>query len=268
MKKILKLEMYRATHGLGFIVSMLIGTAIALAQFFIDVVPMAGKILFRYTGMLTYPKNLYSVWLGGNFSNYLLAYFTILPILIVLPYGLSLYMDNKSGYAKNVITRVEAKKYYRAKCIVNSLLGGTVAVFPLLLNFLLTATLFPALNPIGDQYLSGNSIFSHIYYKYPILTMILYFLFIFLHGAFYAVLPLAFSSLLRNLLLLSLLPFIMWYLMSFVSRYLNESIAPNNVLFIFSRCTDLFLTIVIMLVVAIGSYAMLMLKAKKGDMIV
>ncbi|MGN0317227.1 MAG: hypothetical protein ACI4E1_04735 [Lachnospira sp.] len=267
MKKIFKLELYRATHSISFIITLIIGAGIAIGDFVTNAYPVSTNILKWYKGVCTYPENVYFRWLGGGMTGFFTLYTTILPILIVLPFGISLYLDIKSGYIKNLMLRTSLKNYYKAKYIVNFIVGGIVAVFPLVLSFCMTAAVLPALNPIGNCVGIGKSLYGIIYYKYPLLTIFLLFVLVYLLGGIYAVLPLAFSTFVRNILLLSLIPFIIWYILSLASRYLPVRISPSSAIRIYNGNVSLICILLELIIVAVSSYMMLMTHSRKGDII-
>lgn len=47
-----------------------------------------------------YPHGVFSKWIGGGNSYWVVLYFALLPILAALPFADSLHADRRSGYVK------------------------------------------------------------------------------------------------------------------------------------------------------------------------
>lgn len=99
MKRIFKIEMKRAFLNRMFAASLLIGLAVCTIQIFAEVLPMQ-----QYQQSLTqsdiYPHGVFSKWIGGGNSYWVVLYFALLPILAALPFADSLHADRRSGYVK------------------------------------------------------------------------------------------------------------------------------------------------------------------------
>lgn len=173
MKAMLKIEFHRAFHSPFMAISLAMGGAIALLQALTHVLP-----LWRYIAMGAYPITVYQKWMGGeNMSLWPHLYYLTAPLLGAMPYLGTAYQDHKSGYIKNALTRTKKINYIGSKYIVTFVVSGLVAVFPLILNFALSALMLPAtlpqastgLYPIGPLSLMGA-----LFYTNPLVYVLLY----------------------------------------------------------------------------------------------
>lgn len=141
-------------------------------------------------GMGNFPDNVYESFLGGErFTFFSEIYFSILPILAVLPYGMSCFDDRKSGYADQVICRVGYKTYCISKLIASFLIGGFAVLFPYVLSFLITAQIYPMDFPNvqdGRSAITGRSLLINYYYVHPLLYALAYVLILFMIGGILA----------------------------------------------------------------------------------
>ncbi|MCW6086515.1 hypothetical protein LAV38_12470, partial [Clostridium sporogenes] len=132
MKSIFILELKRAIINLRFVLAIVIG------------------IYLCYYGLTDYYQfavhdfhdnvvNAYKAWftaLGfGDRSFFIYA----VPIICTLPFSYSYIEDKNSGYLRNILYRVEYKKYFRSKLLVNSIVGGLTLFIPVVFIFIVCA---------------------------------------------------------------------------------------------------------------------------------
>lgn len=117
-----------------------------------------------------YPLTVFEKWIGGETSSiFPMLYFMLSPLMMAIPYGGTLQEDLKSGYVKNVFTRGRRRDYLIAKYIV-TFSTGFIAVLPLIVNFLLTATILPADIPqasTGFYPIDATSLAGELFYTHP-----------------------------------------------------------------------------------------------------
>ena len=99
MNKLIKIEMERAFKNKMLIISVVIGLGIQL-------------------------PGLYMKWMGVRPGSYVFLYYFIMPLLTALPYSISILMDVKKHYVNNIFTRIDKKKYYKAKLFAQFIVGG------------------------------------------------------------------------------------------------------------------------------------------------
>ena len=189
--KMIRYELSRAFTTLGFKLSILIGAIIALSHFLLEGLPSALKLeeyVARNKGMI-YPGWLYSQWMGGNSSSIQsFLYFLILPLLAALPYADSFYSDATGGYLGELCTRVHRVHYLIGKYIAVFLSGAIAAVFPLILNFLLSSFVYPAMKPeaaLEISHLPAVSL-SELYYSHPLVFWMIHIAMVFMISGLFA----------------------------------------------------------------------------------
>ncbi len=214
MSRILKLELRKAFFSPLYLISLIVGFAFVL---------ISAHYMFRLcygsygrpTILELYEKSnqmveiifegnsLYTGWIGAEINSpVILQFFFIVPFLSMLPCGLSLTAEIKSGYTKHIIPKCGRKNYILAKLISAFLSGGSVIFFLLVSSVLVVALFLPAVPPkvINSMYypvLHGD-IFSVMAYSKPMLFIICYIGLDFVFGGLFACLPVAASFIVRK----------------------------------------------------------------------
>lgn len=173
MKEILKMEYHRLLRSKILYLALGINVLIVLMQIFSEILPYAKETM----EIVVYPLSLFEKWIGGeNGSIYPTMYFMLAPLVSAIPYGGSFQEDLKTGYIKNICTRGRKKDYLKAKYIV-TFSTGLISVIPLLLNFLITAMILPAVVPqAGTLFYSVNatSMLGELFYTKPYLYLFIW----------------------------------------------------------------------------------------------
>ena len=110
----------------------------------------------------------------------------VIPILIAIPYGNTLYIDKETNYISNVCIHIEKGKYYLVKIIVMFISGGVVAVLPYTLSFLIDIAVLPLETVIPSNFsaLSNVSLMSDLYYEHTLLYVFAYLILTFIGFGF------------------------------------------------------------------------------------
>lgn len=222
MKRLLKIEMERAFHSSLFVLAVLIGMGIFAVHIYQIVLPDAVFIrnidwndevfLKVYSGMQL--PNLYTDYMeifGGSFS---ILYHFILPVLTGLPYAYTLFTDAKYHYMDQLILRGGQKEYYRAKLFVQFLIGGCVAVLPMILSFAVTAVLLPATRPeliSPTCIIYGASVLGELFYRHPLVYVIILWVIDFAGFGIISCLSYVFCELMENRFMVALVPFVLYF---------------------------------------------------------
>ena len=220
--------------------------------------------------------SLYNSWIGGEpFSLGYLLFFTLMPILAAIPYADSLCTESVSGYSRNVIMKVGWKAYLTAKSCAAFLTGALVIFLPLLYNFILTACVIPAIRPTRIYALkyvnASGTMWSVMFYKHPLIFVILYLLLDLLFGGIFALMSLAVGAFVRRRMIAIAVPYILIlalkYLMSFTVYLYPKDICPLS----FLHPSDLLIEVDGRIVAAEGiifaavSLGMLALRGRKSE---
>lgn len=174
LKQVLKTEYSKLFKNKITYIVFFINTFIIFLQVITQSVPYwnANKIMQN-----VYPLGVFEKWIGGEaYSIYPELYFFIAPLLSSIPYGASLAEELKIGYIRNVCVKIKKEQYFLAKYIV-AFTTGLITVIPLMINFILTAMIFPTIMPQrsgGFYMVTSNAMFGDLFYVHPFLYLIIY----------------------------------------------------------------------------------------------
>lgn len=156
MKNALKLELRKALKNKYFFLSLLMGSALAIASAVIRIqqydhdLDCARRI--RSFGVMynSMPEayTLYNEWLGAD--GYTIAFslfFFLFPLFATIPYAWNYCLERNQKYEHNLVIRTGKAPYYTSKYLAAFFSGGLAVVLPLLLNFLIIAMVIPARQP-------------------------------------------------------------------------------------------------------------------------
>ena len=205
-------EICQAFKSRGFLIAIFLGCAVTVTHFITAVFPFSLILDMFIDEAMQTPGYLFSQWIGGNFTRvHNQLYFNLLPIIAILPFGLSYFSDVKGGYIKNVCIRVKRSKYLNAKYIAAFLSGGAVVCIPLLINFYLSCLVLPIIKPeitTSTSLLMKTCLWSELYFSQPLLYNLLYMLAIFAFRGGIATTALAISDFVEYQLLALIIPVI------------------------------------------------------------
>lgn len=217
MNKLIKIELERAFKNKMLIISVAIGLIIVGFNIWNEIIP-ARKTLDKLLEMGKYSgiqlPGLYMKWMGVRPGSYVFLYYFIMPLLTALPYSISILMDVKKHYVNNIFTRIDKKKYYKAKLFAQFIVGGFVASFPLVISFVVTAMILPAFKPesVSSQFnFSKLSVFGDLFFKAPFAMAVIVFLFAFVGFGLINCIAYIFADLVNNRFMVALTPFMMYF---------------------------------------------------------
>lgn len=228
MWNVLKNELKRSLFNKWILIAMLVTSIFCLLQFkemyegrmgYFEAIKELGfeKSEYICTG------SAYENWIMfENYSMYRYIFLFIFPILAVMPYGMSYYMDVRSGYIKQMVSRMSMKTYARAKYIATFVSGGVAITVPMIMNFLFTATIFPMHKPyrfLGNMF--GEQLLSGLFYNNPLIYTLFKLLLIFVVSGLMATISLLVSKYIFNYFSVFITPFVLTFLLEF-SVYITE----------------------------------------------
>ncbi|MDR0914062.1 MAG: hypothetical protein LBM65_02705 [Oscillospiraceae bacterium] len=225
MKNILKIELSRGFRNRDFLLSIAIGLGICIAHIVFESAP---ELVWQKPSVDKggIPLSLFGQWIGGMTSTFSYIFLSLMPLLAAIPYAGSLKRDIKTGYIKNLYTRGKKQDYLFAKFISVFLTGGCAIVIPLIINFCITATLFPAIMP--DPIAKGQtgvvdsqSVGIELFYAFPLLYIATYLLVYFFISGIFASIALSSTYFIKYEYVVLIIPFVFVQLISFLSRFIN-----------------------------------------------
>ena len=223
MSGVLKIELRKAFGNKLFLLTLAVGIVIASIsayqniQLYLDAVAhnayrkeVLPDILFNPM----YPAfSPYTYWIGGDYQYPMTSlFYLLLPLMASLAFGWSFFMEKKSGYIKNIVTRTKKTHYFLAKYIAVFLSGGAVIAIPLVINFLTVACFIPAYQPdiyYNIYYSMHYHFLSELFYSSPLLYVIYVMALDFVFSGLIATASMALTFFVRNRFAVVLLPFLL-----------------------------------------------------------
>ncbi|RYL87305.1 hypothetical protein [Sporolactobacillus sp. THM19-2] len=226
----LRMEIQRVTHRPVFWFLILIGAVLAIWPVIQEWPQISSSEDYAF-----YPGSPYVIWMYfvGDTRN---IYILIFPLLASLAYADAYAEDFNTGFIKNIVTKMNKRKYLFVRYLVNYCVGGFVAVFPLIFNFLGEMTAFPLIENnyyFGMNLVTDLSFFPQLYYQHPILYLLVRLLLLFLLGGVLASIGLAFSTAVKNRYIALVFPFLVFmgfdlFTYSFLGKYSISGLFLEN----------------------------------------
>ena len=169
MKNLLRTELCKAFRNGYFLASLALGILFValsawyeISLYYSDIGFLQQVRTVEEMGYVKYPlvpmSILYNSWIGGEcVSVGYTLFFTLLPLLAVLPYGRSFSQEQKNGYLKVIIPRCGRTRYFASKWVATFLSGGVAVVLPLLVSLGICALVL-ILSRLVDTFISRISL--------------------------------------------------------------------------------------------------------------
>ncbi len=237
MKNMLKAELQRAFQSKMFWIAVAIGCVITGWHVVQNVIPAinVGSISISDKIQINYPNTVFNCWIGGEWvSLQPTLYYIIVPILAALPFADSFFVDQKSGYLKNVFTRCKKRDYFFSKYIAVFLSAGCAVVIPLLLNLLVTALLLPSTVPTactGIFPMFSNQMWSVLFFTHPYWYIFFYLLLDFVFCGLWSTLSLIVAFYVNNRFVVLLVPFLLYVGAYFLLNFIGMDAMKVNPFF-------------------------------------
>ena len=284
MKNTLKIELKKAFQNKLFWVTIIIAGFVAVLSAIYNIQVVQGEkayyanVAAQYGVEAVNPNlplySLFNHWICEDFSSLASTmFFMLFPIFAVLGYGWSLFFEQKSGYIKNVVTRVSKRSYFLSKYIATFLSGGILVAVPVILNFLLVSMFVPAVKPdifydIGWT-VGADSMFSEYFYTQPFVYVFLRILVVFLFSGAIATISYTLAFFVRNRFAVILLPFlgvIALHFGQYLIQNLSTELSPIYLLGAAGvRVKMLWAVLLELGVILIPSFLLALLKGGKDD---
>ncbi len=205
MIKALQGEIYKLSKNRGLklyyviIILLLVGEGV----YSYNLWKMFHEIYLSNDKLNNYPQVLSAYWIGGDISSvFLQLYYVLFPIMAVLPFAVTYYSEIKTGYMKNVCTRIGKKKYIISKYIVSYITGGLACSCPLIVDLWITSLYAPDIPQhvsCMNSAIGNSSLWCDLFYEKPVLYAFVYIGLAFLFGGLFAVVSMATVYLCRNI---------------------------------------------------------------------
>lgn len=229
MCSIFKIELKRSLLNKWTLIASAI-TSIFCILHFMDV--YEGRMaFFEAVEELGYTKaaevctgSAYEQWILFDPNLYSYALFFVMAVIVVLPYGASYYNDVKSGYIKQIVSRISVKTYTRAKYIATFISGGMVIVLPMIMEFLAVATIFPIHKPYRpSSIMFGEEKFLiDLFYDHPMIFTLFRILLVFIVAGLLATISLLVAKFISNYFSILITPFIFTFILEVCVRLIGK----------------------------------------------
>ena len=155
--------------------------------------------------------NCYQKWIGSELVSLASTlFFTLLPVCAVLPYASAFHQERKVGYLRVMLPQCGKKSYFLAKTMAVFLTGAAVVILPLVVNFLAVSAFIPATAPQVNynfyNYVLFGDLWADLFFTQPLLYVALYILLDSLFGGLLGLFAFALSFLIRNRVVILVLP--------------------------------------------------------------
>ena len=238
----LKIELGKALKNRMFLITLGIGTGLALLAALYQI-SYYNQTQAQESSAVINPmieeNTLYNHWMGGEMQSFgAICFFYVLPLLAAIPYGWSYFVEKRSGYTKYLMIKGGKREYFICKYVAVFCSGGLVILLPLILNFILVAMFVPAILPeahytmyYGVDY---GTMWSVVFYKWPLLYDILYMLLDFVFAGLFACMSLSCAVFLKNRIAITIVPYfvimVLHYSRTFCYYKFFREISPLNFL--------------------------------------
>ena len=239
MLSTLRADIYKLRHSRGLYFSLFVGLIICIINLIITINEQhySMEMLQKYENMknIYYPITVSNSALGiNNYAFTTSIFFTILPILAALPFGLALFTEKKNGYINFCLTRTKSSHYYMSKIIVafigGSLTCGAILIFSIILNSAFVSSAPPevitALFPVAYD----NTYYLDFYLNYPVLFMLFYTMIDMLYAGWLAVLSVLATFIFDYRITVLVFPFATYLLFSYFAKSIGNELGKLLVL--------------------------------------
>lgn len=180
MGNCIRTEMWKAFHNKMMRSALLIGFILVIA----DLVQTAITVSDLGASYAHSPGgydgcSLFVNWIGVNGVTVgAVVFYAVWPFLAAMPYGWSLYEDNRSHMTNNILTRVPYSQYLTAKMAAVFVSGGIAIALPVTADLFASAMICPACIPRVTLpitgFCSGTAFLAKLYYTHPWLHAIIW----------------------------------------------------------------------------------------------
>lgn len=181
MRKLLKLDFQRLFNGVLFKLALGVCAVLGIWDLVLNVQAHYANIeaLKTQTIAYSYPSSVYNSCIAAD-GLYLpsILLFSLFPLLVTLPAGISMAMDIKSGYIKNLRVRKEQKSVILSRYIsifVGAFLLAMAATFgQMIFSMMFLPTISPEIASYTFPMMAVGQVGHSFYAVHPFLYLLLY----------------------------------------------------------------------------------------------
>ena len=226
MGNCIRTEMWKAFHNKMMRSALLIGFILVIA----DLVQTAITVSDLGASYAHSPGgydgcSLFVNWIGVNGVTVgAVVFYAVWPFLAAMPYGWSLYEDNRSHMTNNILTRVSYSQYLTAKMAAVFVSGGIAIALPVTADLFASAMICPACIPRVTLpitgFCSGTAFLAKLYYTHPWLHAIIWCVIEFFWGGVAASLCIIVGHKVKHRFFVTATPLLLFLLLDFITPLL------------------------------------------------
>ncbi len=247
------IELERAFRSRMFWLMLLTGIVITGIEFIVAPLKYSNNIIGSFDGNIGNTINtVFNSWFFSLEKSAIplrQLYIMIMPLMATFAYGFSAVSDIKTGYIKNIYTRIDKKYYLLTKCFVSHIAGGTVIVIPLLLNLIACSMILPSVNMepvVGFYEPRGFSMLSDVAYTHPYIYIFIELFVIYMYSGLFTTFCIMLSQIVQVYFITTIFPFLFNYFCYIIQNFLKlEKYNPIRIMTVGYSYNNTFLKLII-----------------------
>lgn len=171
----------------------------------------------------------YIGWIGAGHGAFARLYFTLLPLLVLLPYSSSRISDERSGLLAQVSLRAGRAAAEKSKMAATFMASGVSAAAPLICSIMLMAALVPGRTPQMRDLVTLQSgvttdvIGHNLFYTHPFLFVLLWVAIIFVLAGLWGTSVMAITRCCHNRVLVTVGAYLFQMLLAYLTGDFAEA---------------------------------------------
>ncbi len=227
MSKVIKVELWKATHNIYFLIALTVGLILVLCNvcetcYTVQEITNScfdaqsvGVPISNFAGC-----SLFVWWIANNGFNFGSTYFYLVwPVLAAMPFAWSYAKESKTGCVYQYITRANRKSYFAAKYLAVFVSGGLVISLQVLADLLINALICPDESLLFMNALTtveNRCFLSSLFYTHPWIYSLIWCVIEFFWGGSAATLSFIGGTKSRFSVTMILIPFVILYALGVV----------------------------------------------------
>lgn len=229
-------ELKKALKSPGFKLALIISIIIVMMDYVVNVMPLLisnHELLMERSNIYdVLPFNSYEKWIGGRETSISVAFFILVPLIASMPYGDSYFKDMNNGLGNYILVKCDSRKYVNAKYIATFLSGAIAVGIPMICSYLICSMTMSTYAPFPDDGMNmmmPKSSMSYIYYKYPLLYLIISILMVMVYAGCMATVAMCVTIYTNRIYMVEIFPMLLSVaIISFGEIIENNAIMPIN----------------------------------------
>jgi len=277
--QLFKIELSRALKNKLFLAVLLFETTLVIIHVLAFVLPTLKDMDWMLETVGTVKSvdgipGVFNRWFVMKTNAVRELFFITLPILAAIPFGASLYIDEKNQYINNIAVRTNRKNYYIAKMTALFVSGGLVGTAPMILSMLINMCILPVDKPQSASslyYVGVRNILGDLFFEMPWVYVVIYLFWVFFIAGLLTTFCFTASCIMENRFVVIMAPYTLYFVSYVMGNLLTEEEIPLPWIYIqFNKITKSMIggmCLQILLLILINALALGYKCYKKRDII-